>query len=100
MPCALITYYRTPIAGAFLVVFQAMIIWMKLISYVAVNQHYRWRMAQPHGEPTRDRSGSGGAGGSSLDASAVDGTRPESTGGVVWEDDADAKSRPESPAVK
>jgi hypothetical protein len=45
VPCVIVTVYETPMFGAFLTVFQAVVTWMKIISYVAVNQHYRSKLA-------------------------------------------------------
>jgi diacylglycerol O-acyltransferase-1 len=55
--------HRPPLFGAAVVIFETVIIWMKLISYVAVNEHYRTR------PEVRDRSESfraGKKGGSSV----------------------------------
>lgn len=51
IPCIIVTVYETPLFGGFLVVFQAVITWMKLISYVAVNQHYRSKLRQVSDAP-------------------------------------------------
>lgn len=46
LPCAAVWVRKSPGPGAFLVMFQVIIIWMKLISYVGVNQHFRMEPAR------------------------------------------------------
>eukprot|EP00041_Stephanoeca_diplocostata_P012482 m.209253 g.209253 ORF g.209253 m.209253 type:complete len:582 (-) comp18972_c0_seq1:384-2129(-) len=43
--CAVMVITKPPVVGAFICVFQCLVVTMKLVSYVAVNQHYRTRMA-------------------------------------------------------
>jgi hypothetical protein len=73
---------------------------MKLISYVAVNQHYRWSLQTQKTQAgvggAAEKSGGSGDGGSSFDGDR----RPESTGSVQWDGELDIKPRTESPAVK
>ena len=41
VPCVVIIVYEPPKAGAFYVIFHVIIAWMKLVSYVAINEHFR-----------------------------------------------------------
>lgn len=43
--CAVMVVTKPPVVGAFICVFQCLVVTMKLVSYVAVNQHYRTRTA-------------------------------------------------------
>lgn len=63
LPCTLVWLHHPPLFGAIAVVFETVVIWMKLISYIAVNEHYRTR------PESRDRTESfraGKKGGSSV----------------------------------
>eukprot|EP00040_Diaphanoeca_grandis_P027825 m.159234 g.159234 ORF g.159234 m.159234 type:complete len:549 (+) comp31128_c0_seq1:227-1873(+) len=41
VPCVVIWMYRPPVLGSFVVITQTLVVWMKLVSYLLVNQHYR-----------------------------------------------------------